>query len=118
MLAMDDEAVLLERHVAMAASAWRHAKAETEAYGRFVAATDEWDAYAGPQLEEPAEELLDQLADNSAPLTLDEVVAHVTAQIRKAAPADAAAASHAGSTSLGSASTRTALSSSAGTWMG
>lgn len=116
---MDDEAVLLERHVAMAASAWRHAKAETEAYGRFVAATDEWDdAYAGPQLEEPAEELLDQLADNSAPLTLDEVVAHVTAQIRKAAPADAAAASHAGSTSLGSASTRTALSSSAGTWMG
>src|SRR4051794_24021252 len=43
LLAMDDQAALLERQVAMAASAWRHAKADTEAYRRLVVATHEWD---------------------------------------------------------------------------
>ena len=75
----------LARRVAMTASAWLHAEADTETYRHFVAATDEWDAYAAPQLEEPAEELLDQLADHSAPLALGEVAAEVTAQIRRAA---------------------------------
>lgn len=52
----------------MAASAWRHAKADTEAYRHFVAAIDEWDACAALQLEEPSEErLLDQMTDDSAP---------------------------------------------------
>jgi len=83
--AMDDEAARLARRVAISASAWLRAEADTETYRHFVAATDEWDAYAAPQLEEPAEELLDQLADHSAPLALGEVVADVTAQIRKAA---------------------------------
>lgn len=49
---MDDEAALLARHVAMAASAWRHAKADTEAYRRLVVATSEWDAYVAPTLDE------------------------------------------------------------------
>jgi hypothetical protein len=50
---MDDEAALLERHVAMAASAWRHAKADTKAYRRLVVATTEWDEYVAPRLDEP-----------------------------------------------------------------
>lgn len=114
---MGDEAVLLERHVAKAASARRQAKADTEAYGHFVVATGEWDAYAGPQLEEPAEELLDQLADNSAPLTLDEVVAYVTAQIRKAARRCRCPVPR-WKHIVGECVRRAALSSSAGTWMG
>lgn len=159
LLAMDDEVALLERQVAMAASAWRRAKADTEAYRRMVVATrawdayvaptlvgpaadevaaqlrraarevlratddeatrlahlvtttasvwlqaaaptdsvayerfdraaDAWDAYAAPQLGEPTEELLDQLADDSAPVSLGEAVADFTSQIRKAARRD------------------------------
>ncbi|ABL79339.1 hypothetical protein Noca_4753 (plasmid) [Nocardioides sp. JS614] len=85
--ATDDEATRLAHLVATTASVWLHAAAPThsEAYARLDRATDEWDAYAAPQLEEPTEELLDQLADHSAPLALGEVVADVTAQIRKAA---------------------------------
>lgn len=82
---MDDEAALRVRHVAMAASAWLHAPADFEAYRRLVAAVAEWDDYCAPQLEEPAEELLDQLGEESAPRALGEVVADVTAQLRKAA---------------------------------
>ncbi|MEV5003934.1 hypothetical protein [Nocardioides sp. LML1-1-1.1] len=156
---MDDEAALLERQVAMAASAWRRAKVDTEAYRRLVVATsawdayvaptlvgpapddvavqlrraarevlratddeaarhahlvtttasvwlqaaapsdsaayarfdravDAWDAYGAPQLGEPTEELLDQLADDSAPVSLGEAVADFTSQIRKAARRD------------------------------
>jgi hypothetical protein len=69
----------------MAASAWLHTPADLEAYRRLVAAVAEWDSYCSPQLGEPAEELLDQLGDDSAPLVLGEVVADVTAQLRKAA---------------------------------
>lgn len=85
--ATDDEATRLAHLVATTASVWLHSAAPTdsEAYARLDRATDEWDAYAAPQLEEPTEELLDQLADHSAPLALGEVVADVTAQIRKAA---------------------------------
>ncbi len=49
---MDDVAALLERHVANAASAWRHTKADTEAYRRLVVATDEWETYGTPTLTE------------------------------------------------------------------
>lgn len=83
--AMDEDAAVLARQVAISASAWLHTPTDPEAYRRLIAAIDEWDAYVAPQLEEPAEELLDQLADDSAPLALGEVVADVSAQIRKAA---------------------------------
>lgn len=84
--ATDDEATRLAHLVTTAASAWLHAAAATdsEAYHRFDRATDDWDAYAAPQLEEPTEELLDQLADDSAPVSLGKVVADVSARIRKA----------------------------------
>jgi hypothetical protein len=64
---MDDEEALLAQRVAMAASAWLHAESDTEAYRRLVAATDECDDYWAPQLEDPAEELLDALGEDSAP---------------------------------------------------
>lgn len=85
LLAMDDDQALRARQVAMAASAWLHAPADTEAYRRLVAATVEWNGYCAPQLEEPAEELLDQLGEGSPPRAIGEVVADVTAQLRKAA---------------------------------
>jgi hypothetical protein len=85
--ATDDEATRLAHLVTTTASVWLHAAARTdsEAYARFDRATELWDAYAAPQLGEPTEELLDQLADDSAPVSLGEVVADVSAQIRKAA---------------------------------
>lgn len=85
--ATDDEATRLAHLVTTTASVWLHAAARTdsEAYARFDRATELWDAYAAPQLGEPTEELLDQLADDSAPFSLGEVVADVSAQIRKAA---------------------------------
>lgn len=79
--AMGDEAARLAGQVAATASAWLRTPADTEAYRRFTAATDDWDDYDAPRLEEPAEELLDQLADDAPPVTLGEVVADVTAQI-------------------------------------
>lgn len=80
--AMDDEAARLAGQVAATASAWLRTPTDTEAYRRFAAATDDWDDYDAPRLEEPAEELLDQLADEAAPVALGELVADVTAQIR------------------------------------
>ncbi len=84
--ATDDEATRLAHLVTTTASVWLHAAARTdsEAYARFDRAAEFWDAYAAPQLGEPTEELLDQLADDSAPVSLGEVVADVSAQIRKA----------------------------------
>lgn len=79
--AMDDEAARLAGQVAATASAWLRTPTHTEGYRRFAAATDDWDDYDAPRLEEPAEELLDQLADGAAPVTLGEIVADVTAQI-------------------------------------
>lgn len=62
-------------------SAWLHQLTDPETYRRFVAATEEWDAYAAPQLEVP----FDQLADDLPPLAVGEVIADVTAQIRACA---------------------------------
>ena len=84
-LRADDEQATRARNVARAASAWLREPTAPEAYSRYVVAIDEWDDYDAPQLEEPVEELLDQLGDDSAPLALGELVADVTAQIRKAA---------------------------------
>jgi len=78
---MDDEAAHLAGQVATTASGWLRAPVTAENYRLFAAATDDWDNYAGPRLPEPAEELLDQLADDSAPVSLSELVPEVTAQI-------------------------------------
>ena len=78
---MDDEAARLAGQVAATASAWLRTPTHTEGYRRFVAATDDWDDYDAPRLEEPVEELLDQLADGATPVALGEIVADVTAQI-------------------------------------
>lgn len=57
--------------------------ADPEAYRRLAVATSEFNSYFGPQLAEPAEELLDQLGEDSAPLALGAVVADVAAHVRK-----------------------------------
>jgi len=82
---MDDDAAALAWRVAETASAWLHQPTDPETYRRFVAAIEGWDAYAAPQLDVPFEELLDQLADDSPPLAVGEVLADVTAQIRASA---------------------------------
>ena len=46
--------MLLARQVATTASAWRHAKADTEAYRRLVATVTAWDAYVAPRLDDSA----------------------------------------------------------------
>lgn len=79
--AMDDEAARLAGNVAEAASTWLHAPTDPEAYRHFTAASDDWDEYEAPQLDEPTEELLDQLTDETEPVALGEIVAEVTVQI-------------------------------------
>lgn len=79
---INDDAAALAWQVAETASAWLHHPTDPETYRRFIAAIDEWDSYAAPQLEEPFEELLDQLGDDSPPLAVGEVLAEFTAQIR------------------------------------
>jgi hypothetical protein len=59
--------------------------AASAASRRLVAAAAEWDSYCSPQLGEPAEELFDQLGEESAPPIFGEVVADVTAHLPKAA---------------------------------
>ena len=78
---LDDDAAALAWHVAETASAWLHQPTAPETYRRFVAAIDGWDSYAAPQLEEPFEELLDQLGDDSPPVALGQIMAEVAAQI-------------------------------------
>lgn len=83
---MDDEAARLAGQVAVTASTWLHTPTDPEAYRRFAAAADAWGDYDAPRLEEPTEELLDLLADDSAPVALSEIVADVTAQIHQSGP--------------------------------
>src|SRR3546814_5846458 len=76
--AMDEEQTLRARNVAIAASAWLQAAGDPATYRRFIAAVDAWDDYTAPHLEAPVEELLDELAEISAPRALGELVADVT----------------------------------------
>lgn len=78
---INDDAAALAWQVAETASAWLHHPTAPETYRRFVSAIDEWDSYAAPQLEEPFEELLDQLGDDSPPVAVGEVLAEVAAQL-------------------------------------
>ena len=85
LVSRDDEAIRLAHLVTVAAAAWLRATPATdaEAYDRLDRAIDEWDAYAAPELDVPAEELLDQLADDSAPVALSEIVVEVSAHFRR-----------------------------------
>lgn len=81
---MDDRAALLARDVARAASAWLNAPVDHEAYRRLVAATQAWNAYSAPSLDEPdGEELLDALGDSSPPLALGEGLAELGDVLRR-----------------------------------
>lgn len=84
---MDDEAALLARRVAIAASAWMHAPADAEAYKRLVQATSAWDSYVQPPLESgvPVEELLDHSADESPPVVLGDSLPELGVALRRAA---------------------------------
>ena len=81
--AMDDEASRLAGQVAMTASTWLRTPTDPEAYRLFATAADSWGAYDEPRLAEPTEELLDQLADGSAPVALSEIIADFTSQIHQ-----------------------------------
>ncbi|MCX8456836.1 hypothetical protein [Paenarthrobacter ureafaciens] len=82
LVSRDDEAIRLAHLVTVAAAAWLRATPATdaEAYDRLDRAIDEWDAYTAPRLDDAAEELLDQLADDTAPVSISEVVAEISAQ--------------------------------------
>lgn len=83
---MDDHAALLARDVARAASAWLNAPVDYEAYRRLVVATQDWNAYCAPVLDEPAgaqgEELLDALPDPSPPQPLSEGLAELSERLQ------------------------------------
>ena len=80
---MDEEAVTLTTNVATAATAWLRPATDGAAFDRLVAAVAAWDDYCIPRLTEPAaEELLDQLGENPAPVSLGEAVEDVTALLR------------------------------------
>ncbi|WP_340541032.1 hypothetical protein [Nocardioides sp. GXZ039] len=80
---MDDQAAILARRVALAASAWFNAPADVEAYRRLAAAVGEWNTYAAPQLVD--DDLLDELADQHPPTPLGDAVPDLEAALRRAA---------------------------------
>lgn len=83
---MDDRAAVLARDVARAASAWLNAPVDHEAYRRLVAATQAWNAYQAPSLDDPdadSEELLDALGDSSPPQALGEGLAELGDVLRR-----------------------------------
>ncbi len=82
---MDDEAALLARHVALAASAWFNAPSDVEAYRRLADAVAKWNAYCAPHLEEPVVELLDNLVHRTSPQILGDAVADLEVTLRRAA---------------------------------
>lgn len=85
--AMDDEAALIARRVAMAAAAWFNASADVEAYRRLAAAVQEWNLYCAPHIDpSPAdEELLDEFADTDPPEPLAALLPDVAASLRRQA---------------------------------
>ncbi|MFC6044849.1 hypothetical protein ACFP8W_00105 [Nocardioides hankookensis] len=87
---MDDQAALLARRVALAASAWLSAPTDIDVYRRLVEAVGEWESYCGPVLEvdgasSSEEELLDELADVSPPQPLGVGMADLEARLRRQA---------------------------------
>jgi len=81
---MDEDAAQLATKVADASVVWLGPSGDGAAYDHFEATVAEWDHFCAPQLPEPAlEELLDQLGEESAPVSLGEAVEVVTARLRK-----------------------------------
>lgn len=81
---MDDRAALLARDVARAAAAWLNAPVDHEAYRRLVVATQAWNAYCAPVLDEAdGEELLDDLGDSAPPQALGEGLAELGETLRR-----------------------------------
>ncbi|MEP9385581.1 hypothetical protein [Nocardioides sp. KR10-350] len=68
---MDDEQVLRARQVAVAASAWFHARSDSEAYRRLLLASAQWVTYRAPRLDEPASDELAAHLRRAARLALD-----------------------------------------------
>lgn len=85
LLVVDEEAALLARRVAMAASAWLNAPTDVEAYRRLTQAVEEWNAYSAPRMVDGTDELLDELADTSPPVLLGEAVPDLERTLRAVA---------------------------------
>lgn len=81
---MDDEAALLARRVALAASAWMRVPADVQAYAHLVEAVERWNAYAAPKIYD-GDELLDAAVDDTLPQPLGESVAGLEVALRAAA---------------------------------
>lgn len=82
---MDEQAVLLARTVARAASAWFNEPLDYETYRRLALAVSEWNTYSSPplpQLDEP--ELLDEAADHNQPVPLGGVLPDLENRLRRA----------------------------------
>lgn len=82
---MDDEAALLARRVALAASAWFNAPADVEAYRRLATAVSDWDRYCAPMIDDSESELLDELAEVSPPVALSSLVPDVVGPMMREA---------------------------------
>lgn len=83
---MNGREALLARDVARAAAAWLHAPVDHEAYRRLVVATQAWNAFCAPSLDEPegnAPELLDELEDPHPPTPLGEGMAELGARLER-----------------------------------
>lgn len=81
---MDDEAALLARRVALAASAWMKQPTDAGVYARLVAAVAEWDAYVDPTFDD-ADELLDGVADTRPPRPLGDLMPGISEALRASA---------------------------------
>ncbi|GAB3852482.1 hypothetical protein GCM10028801_03500 [Nocardioides maradonensis] len=83
---MDDEAAMIAKRVADAVDAWMSAPDDTEAYRRLVVARGEWRVYRAPMIDlEAGDELLDQLAEQSRPMSLAEGLADLETALRRQA---------------------------------
>lgn len=84
--AVDGQAALIARRVALATAAWFNAPADVEAYRRLAAAVGVQRLRVRPQLQtSDVAELLDDLADVGPPTPLGEGVAELEAVLRRQA---------------------------------
>lgn len=82
---MKEHEVRLARDVARAAAAWLNAPVDHEAYRRLVAATQAWNSYLSPALDDDGpseEELLDELAAQSPPQRLADGLVELEQRLR------------------------------------
>ncbi len=82
---MDDEAALVARSVAMAASAWVSQPNDHEAYRRFVEAVQQWNAFCAPELRDPGDDVIDGWVEQADPVPLAAGIADLGAVLRREA---------------------------------